>query len=436
MPPTAKARFASRKAMISWAAYDWAGQSFPTVIQTFIFSAYFIRRVAESETAGTAQWGNALTVAGLIVAFGGPVLGAIADQAGRRKPWIAAFTILCVVFTGLMWFVTPASDSLVLALILLGGGTIASEYAMIFYNSMLPTLVSSDRMGRWSGVGWSFGYAGGLACLALALLAFVSANQPWFGLERESAEDVRATFVLAAGWYLIFSIPLFLFTPDVKSKGKKARKAVGDGLHQLAESVRQIRKYANILKFLVARMIYNEGLATIFAFGGVYAAGTFDMDEQQVLGFGVALSITAGLGAATFSFVDDRIGSKPTILLSLAGIIFSGTGILLVHKEFWFWSFGMLLGIFVGPVQASSRSFLGRAAPEKLQSQIFGLYAFSGKATAFLGPFLVGWLTYFSGSQRIGMSAIMALFLIGGILLLFVSPPENKSSKSPKPQPL
>ncbi len=434
MNETSRSRSTSRKGMISWALYDWANQSFPTVIQTFIFAAYFTRRVAENETTGTAMWGNILAVSGLIVAFGGPVLGAIADQGGRRKPWIATFTMLCVLAMGLMWFVTPSSDSLLLALVLVGGGTIASEYAMIFYNSMLPTLVGSDRLGRWSGMGWSMGYAGGLVCLGVALLAFVTADQPWLGLDRDSAEHVRATFLLAAGWYLLFSIPLFLFTPDAKSRGVKAKQAVSKGLHQLVDSMRHVKRYKNIVKFFIARMIYIDGLATVFAFGGVYAAGTFNMSEQQVLIFGIGLNVTAGLGAALFSFVDDRIGSKTTILFSLGGLILAGTAILLVHEAAWFWTFGLILGIFVGPVQASSRTFLARAAPEHLQSQMFGLYAFSGKATSFVGPFLVGSLTYLSGSQRIGMSVIIAQFCIGGLLLLFVAPPEREASGSRMPR--
>jgi UMF1 family MFS transporter len=418
------------KGLISWSLYDWANQSFPTVIQTFIFAAYFTRRIAENQTVGSAQWGNAISLAGLVVALGGPALGAIADQKGRRKPWIGLFTLLCVISMACMWFVRPLQSGIWPALILVGAGTVTSEYAMIFYNAMLPSLVNSRRMGRWSGIGWSLGYAGGLVCLAVALLAFVTANQPWLGLDRESAQHVRATFLLAAAWYLLFSLPLFLFTPDTRSTGKSMRRALRDGLGQLADSARNVRRYKNIVKFLIVRMVYIDALATVFAFGGVYAAGTFDMDEQGVLVFGICLNVTAGAGAALFSWIDDKIGSKRTIMLSLLGLILSGTTILLVHSLFLFWTFGLILGLFVGPVQASSRSFLGRAAPRDLQNQMFGLYAFSGKATSFVGPFLVGWLTYIAKSQRIGMSAIMVLFLIGAIGMFFVSDPEDRKMSS------
>jgi UMF1 family MFS transporter len=412
------------RGLISWALYDWANQSFPTVIQTFIFAAYFTRRVAQDETMGSAQWGNLLGVAGLIVAVGGPVLGAVADQKGRRKPWIGFFTLLAVITMGFMWYIRPETTWVWPALFLVGAGTVMSEYALIFYNAMLPSLVESRRMGRWSGIGWSLGYAGGLVCLALGLLVFVSGEQLGLNLDRDSAQHVRATFLLAAGWYLVFSLPLFLFTPDKEDTGKPIQQAIRDGLSQFADSVRHARRFKNILKFLLVRMIYIDGLATVFAFGGVYAAGTFRMDEQEVLVFGICLNVTAGAGAALFSWVDDKIGSKQTIMLSLFGLILSGTAILLVDSLELFWTFGLILGLFVGPVQASSRSFLGRAAPTELQNQMFGLYAFSGKATSFIGPFLVGWLTYLSGSQRVGMSAIMVLFVIGGIGMFFVSDPE------------
>jgi len=415
---------ARTKGLISWSLYDWANQSFPTVIQTFIFAAYFTRRIAENETVGSAQWGNALSIAGLIVALGGPVLGAVADQRGRRKPWIGSLTVLCVISMAGMWFVRPEQGSVWLALFLVAAGTIASEYAMIFYNAMLPSLSGSKSMGRWSGIGWSMGYAGGLVCLAIALLAFVEGDGAWFSLDRDTAQHVRATFLLAAVWYLLFSIPLFMFTPDRKATGKPLGTAVRDGLAQLMESARNVRRFRNIVKFLIARMIYIDALATVFAFGGVYAAGTFDMSEQDVLIFGISLNVTAGAGAALFSWIDDRIGSKRTIMVSLLGLILSGTTILLVRSQFLFWTFGLILGLFVGPVQASSRTFLGRAAPRELRNQMFGLYAFSGKATSFVGPFLVGWLTYLSGSQRVGMSAIMVLFLLGGIGMFFVSDPE------------
>jgi UMF1 family MFS transporter len=353
--------------------------------------------------------------AGVAVALLGPLFGAVADRCGRRKPWLGTFAGVCIVATALLWFVRPSQSMLVLAMVLVWFGTVGTELAAVFYNAMLPAIVDKDRVGRWSGWGWALGYAGGLCCLLVALFGCVREGA-WLDLNREAAFHIRATFILVAGWYAVFALPLFMFTPDDPSRGKTLRQGLREGLGQLRESVRNVRQHLTILRFLIARMIYIDGLATLFAFGGVYAAGTFDMSEQKVLVFGIVLNVAAGLGAFLFSFVDDRIGSRNTILLSLCGLILPGIGMLLVTSQVAFWVLGGVLGIFVGPVQAASRSYLARAAPDELRNQMFGLYALSGKATAFAGPLIVGGATHLTGSQRIGMSAIMVLLAVGALL--------------------
>jgi len=413
--------------LLAWAFYDWANSAFATLIQTFVFAAYFTRQIAPDATTGTALWGNATAAAGLLVAFAGPALGAMADQSGRRKPWIGLFTVLAAAATAALWFVEPGGADLVLALALVGLGIVGAEFAVIFYNAMLPDLVPAARIGRWSGWGWALGYAGGLACLALALFGFVD-DSAWFPLERDQAEHVRATFVLTGAWFLIFAVPLLLFTPDAPASGKRLGLAARDGLRQLADSLRHIRRYATIVRFLIARMLFVDGLATVFAFGGVYAAGTFDMSEREVLLFGISLNVSAGLGALGFAWADDRLGSRATILAALAGLIASGAAILLVDSRDAFWAFGVLLGVFVGPAQAASRSYLARMAPPGLRTEMFGLFAFSGKATAFVGPLAVGWATWLSGSQRVGMATILIFFVAGAALMLTV--PEAPRGRS------
>lgn len=403
--------------LFSWALYDWANSAYFAVIQTFVFATYFIQSVAENETVGSAQWGNTISAAGLVIAVSGPFLGAFADQLGRRKPWIIVFSLLCVFSTAALWFVAPSNHFLLLALLLVFLGTVGSESAIIFYNAMLPDLVSGKRMGRWSGWAWGLGYAGGLVCLIIALFGFVDVEQPPFGLDTATAEHIRATFVLVAVWYLIFSLPLFFATPDTRPTGLGMKSALKEGWRQLRDSVTNIRSYKNIFQFLIARMVFIDALATVFAFGGIYAAGTFGMTARDVLLFGIGLNLTAGIGAAAFAWIDDFFGSRRTILISLAGLIVSTSAVLLVTSRLWFWVFGLLLGIFVGPVQAASRTYMGRIAPEEMRSQMFGLFALSGKVTAFAGPFLVGWLTLLAGSQRIGMSVIVALFITGFILM-------------------
>ncbi len=390
-----------------------------------MFAAYFTRQVAADETAGTAQWGYATAAAGAVIALAGPVLGAIADQGGRRKPWLAAFTGLGVAATAALWFVAPdpTGAGVAEALVLVVLATVGVELAVVFYNAMLPELADPRHVGRWSGWGWGLGYAGGLACLVVALFGFIE-EPGWFELPRDEAAHVRATFVLTAAWLAVFSLPLFLLTPDRPGAGRRLASAARDGLRQLVRSLAHIRDYAVIARFLLARMLFVDGLATLFAFGGVYAAGTFDMDERQVLMFGIALNATAGAGAFAFAWFDDRVGSRATMLVSLAGLIVTSSALLLVTDPAVFWGVGMLLGVFVGPAQAASRSYLARAAPARLRTEMFGLFALSGRATAFLGPLLVGWVTWLAASQRVGMATIIVFFAAGAALLLTV--PEQR----------
>jgi MFS transporter, UMF1 family len=416
--------------LVSWALYDWANSAFATVIQTFVFATYFTQQVAANATAGTVLWSNTVMAAGIVIALGGPIVGAVADQGGRSKPWIATFTALCVGATALLWFVEPSPAFVWPAVLLVGLGTIGAEFATIFYNALLPRLAAPERVGRWSGWAWSLGYAGGLVCLIVALLAFVREDNPWFALDRHSAQPVRAVFLLAAGWYLLFALPFFCFTPDPHRAGKPLARAVRDGLQQLWASLRDLRQYGHLVRFLIAHMLYIDGLATIFAFGGIYAAGVFTMNAQEVLLFGIALNATAGLGAAGFAWVDDWLGAKPTILIALGGLIVFTTLILVVESRQWFWVCGLLLGIFVGPVQAASRSYLARLAPAPLQNQLFGLFALSGKATAFLGPLCVGWVIAWTGSQRLGLSPILGFFLVGFVLMLWIPADGNRVSAS------
>jgi UMF1 family MFS transporter len=403
------------KPLIAWAIYDWASSSFATVILTFVFAAYFTQQVAADATDGTALWGTALGIGGVFVALIAPVLGAAADQMGRSKPWIALFTAVCVLATALLWFIEPAPTHTIPALLLVVVGMVGSEFAVVFYNAMLPRLADPDRLGRWSGWAWSAGYGGGLACLILALLLFVR-EDPLLRLDRDAYEHVRATCLLAAAWYLVFALPLLCMAPE-KGPQKRFRRALRDGVQQLRGTFRSLKQYRGIIRFLIARMIYIDGLGTLFVFGGVYAAGTFGMHEQEILAFGIALNSSAGLGALVFAWIDDWIGGKRTIMISLFGLIVFGASLLLIESLLFFWILGLCLGFFVGPAQAASRSFMARIAPEEIRNEAFGFYALSGKATSFAGPLLVGWLTAYSRSQRIGMSVIIVLFMIGALLM-------------------
>jgi MFS transporter, UMF1 family len=418
---------ADRLGVFSWCLYDWANSAFSSVITTFIFATYFTEAVAESPTIGTAQWGRTLGLCGLVIAILSPVFGAVGDRGGRRKPWLAVFTVLCIAASSLLWFIGPSPGNVRWALALFAVATLGFEFATVFYNAMLPDLVSEDYLGRVSGWGWGLGYVGGLACLVIALLVFVQAPQPPFGLDRQSSEHIRATSLLVGGWYALFSLPMFLWTADRPSRGLTLRAAVLEGLRTLVGTLGQVRRHRTVVRFLVAHMIYADGLVTLFAFGGIYAAGTFGMDFSEVIWFGIALNVTAGIGSALFAWVDDKAGSKPTIVIALACLVGLGAVGVLAESKQTFWAFGMAVGVFVGPAQAASRSLMARLAPEDLQAEMFGLFALSGKATTFLGPLVLGAVTETFHSQRAGMASVLGFFLVGLLLLLPVKEPRMKT---------
>lgn len=421
------AQSSSSRGLFSWALYDWANSAYFVMIQTFIFAAYFTSSIAENETVGTALWGNMIGLAGIVIAIFAPILGSIADEGGRRKPWVFFFTIICVAGCSALWFAKPDSDYLWFALIMAFIATIGAELSLIFYNAMLPDLATSGNIGRWSGWGWGLGYAGGLVCLIVGYFGLYEMGDVWFGLDSESLQNVRSTFLFTGVWYAVFSIPFFLQTPDMPSNKKPFAIAISDGFVSLKEGFRYLKSNSNITRFLIARLFYNDGLATIFAMGGVYAAGTFGFKTNEIFYFGIALNLTAGLGAYAFAWIDDKSGSKKTIVFSLVGLIIPVFAVLLVQSVNWFWVCGLAIGIFVGPVQASSRTLMGRLAPPENRSQMFGLLALSGKVTTFAGPILVGWITILMGNQRWGMGIILLMLLIGLLLMIKV----NDSAPTP-----
>jgi UMF1 family MFS transporter len=299
-------------------------------------------------------------------------------------------------------------------------GTVALELAFVFYNAQLADLAAPERIGRWSGWAWGLGYLGGLGCLLVALLGFVQATPPPFGLDPAAAEPVRATFLLAAAWTAIFALPLLLMVPDPARarSGAPAGRVLRTAFADLGRSLRGLLRDASLLRFFVGRLLLIDGLTTVFAFGGLFAAGTFGFDERAVLLFAIVLNLTSAVGAVAFAGLDDRLGARTAMLWSLVGLLITGTALLLAPGARAFWVWGALLGIFVGPAQAASRSYLARMAPAAQRNELFGLMAFSGKATTFLGPFLVAALTTASGSQRAGLAVVLVMF--AGALLLTV----------------
>ncbi|NKB49947.1 MAG: MFS transporter [Alphaproteobacteria bacterium] len=424
------ARAFERRPVFSWCLFDWANSPFPAIILTFVIPAYFAQAVVGDAATATSQWAFMTGAAALVIAFVSPILGSIADQGGHRKPWLVVFTVILAVGSALLWFVEPDAANAVLLLWLVGISVVAFEIGMVFYNALLPTLVPVSHVGRVSGWAWGLGYFGGLVAMILVLFAFLKSDPPLLGLDKDAAEHVRIVGPVVAVWLAVFCLPLFLWTPDPVGRGLPATAAIREGLAVLGRTLRALPRHGQLARFLLARMIFTDGLNTLFAFGGIYAAGTFGMSVEQVLMFGLVLNATAGAGAFAFGWIDDRIGAKPTILIGLVAITALGVPLLLVETTLWFWILGSALGIFIGPVQSASRSMMARMTPPGMESEMFGLFALSGKATAFVGPWLVGLIAFSYGSQRIALATVIPFLVIGGLLLLTVREsdrPENFS---------
>jgi UMF1 family MFS transporter len=407
----------------AWALYDWANSPFTTLVITFVFPAYFQQGIVKDPVAGQALWGTAIAVSGILIAIGAPIAGAIADAAGRRKPWLLAFTLLCTLGSLALWFATPEPAAAMLCLIAVVIANIGFEFGVVFNNAMLPDIVPEERLGRLSGWAWGFGYAGGLAALVVALAVFIWPKPPLFGLDAAAAEEVRITGPLVGIWLLVFALPLFLLTPDRQGKAVPLRDALRLGLADLGRTLKALPRQRSVLPFLIAHMIYGDGLVTLFAFGGVYAAGAFGMSLAQVIVFGIVLNVAAGLGAFAFAWLDDRLGSKRVVVLALIGLIAASSLAVAATRVTGLWIAGTLIGVFIGPAQAASRSLMARLTEPETRAAAFGLYALTGKATAFVGPAMVAAVTAATGSQRAGIATIIVFFAIGLALLTRVKEP-------------
>ncbi len=440
--------YPGRAAVISWIFFDWAAQPYFTLITTFVFAPYFASFVASDPASGQAMWGFATAAAGLAIALLSPVLGAIADASGRRKPWIAGFGALLVIGASAMWIGKPGNPDVIPVLLLAYAiASVGVEFATVFNNAMMPTLVPPDRIGRLSGTGWATGYVGGILSLVL-VLGFLAANAetgrtlfgftPLFGLDPVTHEGDRITGPLTGLWFIIFVAPMFLFTPDYPAK-RPLRDAVGEGLRELRESLASLPKQTSMARFLLANMIYTDGLVSLFAFGGIYAAGTFGWDTIRIGTFGIILAIAGTFGGWIGGKLDDAFGPRRVITGSLLILLFAIVAILTVNKdsvlfiavappvpggplfagaaERAYLVLGCLIGATGAPLQAASRSLLIRLAPKDRIAQYFGLFALTGKVTSFIGPLLIGAITAATASQKAGMAVLVVFFVVGLTLL-------------------
>lgn len=414
----------NRLPVFSWCLYDFANSAFVTLIGTFIFATYFTTQIVSDGDIGTQYWSLAATVTAIVVALTSPFLGAIADRGGYRKKYLIASTVTNIVFTALLYTILPGE--VLPALIFYTIANISMEISSVFYNAFLPEIAPPDKIGRISGYGWGCGYIGGLLAMALAMVALINPETPWFGVGKENFENVRMSAILTAAWFAVFSLPLFLFIREKRSTPTApAGRLFADSWAQLKGTFREARKYKQMMIFLGSRLLFNDALVTVYAFGGIYAAGTFGFELKEIMLFGIVLNVTAGIGSFALGFLDDILGGKRTIQISLIGLIVASFIAVFSPHKIGLWIAGILVGIFGGPNQSASRSLMGRFTPADKENEFFGLFAFSGKATSFLSPFLLGLLTRLSGSQRVGISIVIVFFILGYIVLQYVDEKEG-----------
>ncbi|GAA4833024.1 MFS transporter [Luteimicrobium xylanilyticum] len=452
-----------RRQVTAWSLWDWGGAAFNAVVTTFVFTPWltsdtFVEagKDVDAVTARHSAWlGWGLTVAGVLIAVLAPALGALADRSGRRKLWLGANSAVVFVTMLALWFVEPVpghlSRAVVLGVVLLSVGNVFYELAGVAYNALLLQISTPRTIGRISGIGWGAGYVGGIVLLLILFVGFINPDVGWFGVTDDHGLDFRVSMVIAALWFGIFAIPVLVvvqerrkppFTGGVSEPAAAETAATGHGarrargLGAVAAAYRQLfrdlarlwRTSRSTLGFLVASAVFRDGLAGVFTFGAVIASGTFGFSSSEVIVFAIAANVVAGICTVSAGWLDDRIGPRRVVIGSLVGLVVAGTAVFVLHDggQTPFWIFGLLLSAFVGPAQSASRALLGRLAEPGRETEIFGLYATTGRAASFLAPFAFSTLVSLTGHQYWGILGIVAVLVLGLVLLLLVRLPRGR----------
>ncbi len=450
----------ARKRIWGWFFFDWASQPYNTLLLTFIFGpyfaevarTYFLAQGADAVAAGAqsqAYWTSGQTITGLAIAILSPVLGAISDGAGRRMLWIWAFSVMYVVGSSALWWTFPSVPSLFWPVFWFSLGFIGMELATTFTNALMPDLTGHDEMGKISGSGFAFGYAGGVLALIIVLLFFAESGDtgktliglsPAFGLDAAAREGTRAVGPFTAIWYVVFMIPFVLWVREPVLRGP--RRSVVDSMRELGRSIRELSSRRSLGAFLISSMLYRDSLNAVYGLGGAYASNVMGWSVVQSGTFGILAAVTAALFSWLGGRLDARFGPKVVIVLSilaLMGVIVvmvgltpqSIFGVQLADgsalTDIVFYLCGAVIGAAGGTVQAASRTLMVYHVTTENAASGFGLYGLSGKATAFLAPATITMATLASGSARIGISPLIGLFLLGLILLIWVNPKGEKS---------
>jgi UMF1 family MFS transporter len=429
---TSKDASTKKRGTFAWALWDWAEQPYPTIMQTFIFPVYLAGAVAGAGDQPDAMLGVATAIAGFVLALIAPVLGRRSDDSGRRKFWLMFNTYLLVIIMIASFFVKPSPEFFILGLVLYGAGSVIQESALINYYAMLKSVTTEKNIGRVSGYAWGLGYAGGIVVLAISLVGFIMAEVPWFGIGTEESVNIRAVFLFSAVWTLVFSIPLMLRVPEIAKKPNARKETILQSYASIWAQLKSLRAQApETLKFLISSAIYRDGLAGVFTFGAVLGSLAFGFSQTEIIIFGIAANVVSGLGAVIGGRLDDIFGSRSIIIFSLVGLIVAGSSVFFFYDYgvVTYWIGGLALCLFVGPAQASSRTFVSRFTPVGREGEVFGLYQFTGRAVSFLsGTFWALSITFANTLLGVkdatiwGIWGLMIILIVGLFLLTRVHP--------------
>lgn len=397
--------------LIGWLAFDFANSPFTTIIITFIYATFYVEVIVGNSILGTQMWSWVISISSIIIAIIAPIIGRFIDRNNSSIQWLTITSSVCIASCFVLYNFNEGEY--LWAGIIVGVANIAFELSCANYNGLIINSPDNSKLGRMSAYGWASGWLGGLLALTIALLFFVLPDEPVFGLDKLANEHIRSLCILVGLWYLVFMIPTLLhFSSNHKKTVKQSPKSLT--LREL------INQFPNLWRFFLARLFYNDGLITVFSFGGIYAMGTFGFTFTEVLLFGIVLNISALIGSLLLSRLDDHLGSRKAIGLTLVGLMISIVLAILAPSKIIFWLAGILTGFFCGPNQCMSRAFVVKLSNPSMISETFGWFAFIGKSTSFIGPFMVGLITVLFSSQRLGLVVILALYIVGSFLLLRV----------------
>ena len=409
-----------------WAFYDFANSAFPTALAGVIFSVYFVQVVVGREgmpfgdghISGSSVWGYLVSVSMLLVAVSAPVLGAIADLKGSRKRFLFLFCYAGVVATTFLFLVGPGDIWLAIVFFLLSSACL--EWSLTFYNSFLPQITTRQQLGRISGFGWALGYVGGVLCLILTMAMIRWPG--WFGIPDSDYLPVRATVLLVALWWGLFSIPTFLWLEE-RFSGRELAPGTNYlrvGFKRLAHTLRKIHQFRELGKFLIAFLIYNDGVQTVIVMAAIFGAEVLQMSQDELIACFILTHVVAIVGSLALGHLGDRMTTKSAINVTLLVWTAAVVYVLVIDESWEFWVLAVVIGFVLGGVQASSRALLAQFTPKENSAEFFGFFATSGKFAAIFGPALFALITDMTGSVRYGVASVIVFFVVGWSVLYFV----------------